>query len=296
MDESKSKVWPKARLFLAGYCSGAALVLAGHPFDTTKVRLQSAGSSSLFSGPLECVKQTLRSEGIRGLYKGMTPPLLFTGVINSALFTMQALTVNALAADASRPKVSDAMRAALVTGAAISVLVTPMECVKAKLQVQYNSGVAKYANPIDCVRQLLRADQGGLRAGLYRGFAPTVFCRMSNYAYFGGYALMMRLLGAIDENGNRRKLSLGSAVLSGGGAGVFYWLSCYPMDVVKNRMQSTHEYPTPYTSVRATIATIWSRQGWRGFFRGFAPCLLRSVPANGAAFVAYEAALAVLPP
>jgi solute carrier family 25 (mitochondrial carnitine/acylcarnitine transporter), member 20/29 len=47
----------------------------GHPFDTIKVRLQTSPKSR-FKGPLDCVLQTLRKEGVRGVYKGATPPLV----------------------------------------------------------------------------------------------------------------------------------------------------------------------------------------------------------------------------
>lgn len=42
-----------------------------HPFDLTKVRLQSQvlDSQARFSGPLDCLAQTYRNEGIRGLYR-----------------------------------------------------------------------------------------------------------------------------------------------------------------------------------------------------------------------------------
>ena len=64
--------WPRVRNFLAGYNSGIFLVLAGHPFDTIKVRLQAEGTlSTRFQGPLHCVRETLAHEGVRGLYKGM---------------------------------------------------------------------------------------------------------------------------------------------------------------------------------------------------------------------------------
>lgn len=44
----------------------------GHPFDTVKVRLQTTDASR-FSGPLQCVLQTVKHEGFRGLYKGASP-------------------------------------------------------------------------------------------------------------------------------------------------------------------------------------------------------------------------------
>ena len=76
--------WTFAKRFLAGYASGICLVLVGHPFDTVKVRLQTDGTGAhrRFKGVLDCVRQTVRSEGIRGFYKGMGAPLLMTGTVN----------------------------------------------------------------------------------------------------------------------------------------------------------------------------------------------------------------------
>lgn len=42
-----------------------------HPFDLCKVRLQSQvmDKSARFSGPVDCLTQTWKNEGIRGLYR-----------------------------------------------------------------------------------------------------------------------------------------------------------------------------------------------------------------------------------
>lgn len=42
-----------------------------YPFDLAKVRLQSQvlGETTRFGGPLDCLSQTWREEGIRGLYR-----------------------------------------------------------------------------------------------------------------------------------------------------------------------------------------------------------------------------------
>jgi len=73
--------WPRVRHFIAGSFSGCALVLAGHPFDTIKVRVQTAPQGQ-FKGPLNCLLTTIRREGPLAVYKGVTPPLVATGVIN----------------------------------------------------------------------------------------------------------------------------------------------------------------------------------------------------------------------
>lgn len=44
-------------------------------FDTIKVRLQTTEKAQ-FKGPLDCLLQTVRNEGVKGLYKGATPPLV----------------------------------------------------------------------------------------------------------------------------------------------------------------------------------------------------------------------------
>jgi solute carrier family 25 carnitine/acylcarnitine transporter 20/29 len=39
------------------------------------VRLQTSGKAQ-FRGPVDCVLQTVRNEGVRAFYKGATPPLV----------------------------------------------------------------------------------------------------------------------------------------------------------------------------------------------------------------------------
>ena len=57
-------IWPRTRNFIGGYFSGMALVLAGHPFDTVKVRLQTEGKGGRFRGPVHCLVETLKKEGV----------------------------------------------------------------------------------------------------------------------------------------------------------------------------------------------------------------------------------------
>lgn len=51
-------------------------------FDTVKVRLQTSKDAH-FKGPLDCTLQTVRKEGVRGLYKGASPPLVGWMVMDS---------------------------------------------------------------------------------------------------------------------------------------------------------------------------------------------------------------------
>jgi hypothetical protein len=116
----------------------------GHPLDLVKVRLQTEGRGGRFQGPIHCVLHTVRTEGFMSLYKGVTPPLLGTGVINALVFGMQGIfTAQMKTLDgvpATEPAtVRQTSKAAVLSGIFISLVVTPIEGVKSRLQVQYHA-------------------------------------------------------------------------------------------------------------------------------------------------------------
>ena len=60
--------------------------IVGHPFDTIKVRRLQTASDGRFKGPMDCVFQTVsRNEGLRGFYKGFTPPLVGWVLMDSVM-------------------------------------------------------------------------------------------------------------------------------------------------------------------------------------------------------------------
>lgn len=61
------------------------MVYVGQPLDTVKVKMQTF--PHLYSNMYQCLKQTLRNDGIvRGLYAGTTPAILANVAENSVLF------------------------------------------------------------------------------------------------------------------------------------------------------------------------------------------------------------------
>ncbi|PRP80512.1 mitochondrial substrate carrier family protein [Planoprotostelium fungivorum] len=281
--------WSILRHFIAGSASGVALVVAGHGFDTIKVRMQT-DTSGRFNGVIDCLIKCLREEGGRGLYKGASPPMVATGFINSVMFGLMGLFGNALRKSPETPlSIPQIMLCGTVSGAMLSLIVTPIEGIKARLQVQYKQPPgtpAQYSGPIDCARQLIR--NHGFR-GLYIGWLPTVLHRGSNWSYFGAYEAVKRYL---TPPGNEGKLSPLASITAGACAGTAFWLSCYPIDVIKNRIQTEPDIPGKKKlydrGILQCAKTIYKREGAAAFFKGLTPCLIRSVPANSAAFFAFE--------
>lgn len=90
-------------------------------------------------------------------------------------------------------------------------------------------------------------------------------------------------------------LPIWTLLASGAIGGVSYWLACYPLDVVKSRVQMAKLPPSKggWLSggyVAREMSAIVKEGGVSSLFRGIGPSLVRAVPAAGATFAAYEVA------
>lgn len=278
----------------------------GHPFDTIKVRLQTTDAAR-FSGPLQCLLQTLRNEGPAGLYKGATPPLIGWAVMDSVM--LGSLTVyrrllrdhifnpslHPLHDPAAPLPVHGHGLAGVMAGATVSFVAAPVEHVKARLQIQYAALKSErlYKGPVDCVAKIWRAH--GLR-GLYHGLSATLLFRSFFFFWWGSYDLFSRWM--------RQNTSLSAPAVNfwaGGLSAQVFWLTSYPSDVVKQRIMTdplggslgdgTRRFPRWKDAAKA----VYREAGWRGYWRGFVPCFLRAFPANAMALVAFEGAMRALP-
>jgi len=88
-----------------------------------------------------------------------------------------------------------------------------------------------------------------------------------------------------------RDLSMTRLFISGGVAGVAYWALTYPTDVIKSSLQSDeleHSQRKYHNIIDCARKLYRDEGGWRRFFRGFTPCLLRSIPANATMLLVLE--------
>ncbi|KAH9256970.1 hypothetical protein BASA81_004791 [Batrachochytrium salamandrivorans] len=265
--------------FVAGTASGICLVVVGFPWDTLKVKMQvqRGGEQSL----LQTIKTTLKESGVRGLYFGVSAPLVFTGLVNTMLWGFQFNLVRLISSNPNLPpKTIDVMKASLVSGILITSVVTPMELVKSKLQVGNGS-----RGPIQVAREIYQI--GGL-SGLYRGAVGVALVRSSNWSYFGMYSLLQHQLTNSQWAPQSRQWN---AILAGGSAGICFWLVAFGFDTVKAKMMVDS---TSGLGFLGTAQKIHHEFGWRGFYRGLAPCLIRAFPANAAAFWGFETTMKML--
>lgn len=85
------------------------------------------------------------------------------------------------------------------------------------------------------------------------------------------------------EGGDIKDLSAWKLFTAGGTAGFLYWLLTYPTDVIKSTMQSDEldKAKRKYSGIVDCARKLYTNEGgWKRFFRGFTPCLMRAIPAN----------------
>ena len=87
------------------------------------------------------------------------------------------------------------------------------------------------------------------------------------------------------NNIERKEISQVKVATYGGLAGEALWLSSYPFDVVKSKMQSDgFGAQRKYLNMRDCFAKTYAREGVMGFWKGIGPTLLRAMPVSAGTF------------
>ncbi|KAF8515173.1 mitochondrial carrier [Gautieria morchelliformis] len=272
----------------AGMGSGNALFIPRFisMFDTIKTRLQCSPPGT-YTGALDCLKQTVKNESILALYKGATPPAVGWAAIDSVLlgslhnYRLYLLSLPPLTEvsgfENRRLSVLGHSVAGLFAGWTSAVVAHPVELLKVNLQLQRQRATTdrKFKGPIDCARQVIKAN--GVRA-----FRSSFF-------------FMFVLMRTFDRlHGTPYQMSPGvSNFLSGGLASFVFWITAIPSDNIKNRIMAS-DLKARGVSLISVAQNIYRVDGLRGYFAGLAPCLLRAFPVNASALFVYEGILRLL--
>eukprot|EP01097_Dermamoeba_algensis_P006203 TRINITY_DN3890_c0_g1_i1.p1 TRINITY_DN3890_c0_g1~~TRINITY_DN3890_c0_g1_i1.p1 ORF type:complete len:304 (-),score=75.60 TRINITY_DN3890_c0_g1_i1:127-1038(-) len=289
--EKKPEVRKPSQLksLLSGGFGGVCLVFVGHPFDLIKVRLQTA-SASQYKGAVDCFKQTVAKDGVRGLYRGMGAPLTGITPIFSICFWGYDIGERiARWAAGTAPNQQLSMTQVMFAGGFSAIpttaIMAPGERIKVVLQIQgQNPGeTPKFKGPIDVIKHLYK--EGGIRS-IFRGTNATLLRDVpGSVAWFGVYEYLKRQSGTTTPNPFY-------TLFAGGMAGIANWLIAIPADVIKSRFQTAPQ--GKYSGVIDVTRDLLKEQGVKGLYKGVAPALLRAFPANAACFFGVELARSTL--
>lgn len=191
-----------------------------------------------------------------------------------------------------------------LAGVPVAILATPTELLKCRLQAQggarppqgavysladAQTGKVLYSGALDSAKRIVQFEGGAL--ALFRGFLPTLLREVpGNAFYFGCYSWCKHQLAAA-QGIEVSELGTGSLALSGALAGPAFWAPMLPVDVIKSKVQTDNPLNPQHRGGLAWGRAILKTEGVKGLFRGWQPCLGRSVPANAVTFLVYEQAL-----
>ncbi|PVF97313.1 mitochondrial carrier [Serendipita vermifera] len=139
--------------------------------------------------------------------------------------------------------------------------------------------------PIDTIKTRLQSSQGFLKAGGFKGVYKGIGSVALGSA--PGAAVFFTTYDTLKKN---IKVAPGwepvSHIISASCGEVAACLVRVPTEVIKSRTQ-TSSYG-PLTSSLASARITLQTQGWRGFYRGFGPTIMREIPFTSIQFPLYE--------
>lgn len=281
------------KYFLCGGYGGVCTVLVGHPMDTVKVRLQTMapatpGHPPPYSGTWDCFRKTVKHEGFRGLYKGMSAPLTGVAPIFAISFFGYGVGKQLLQKSDGAPLTKrELFLAGSFSGIFTTVVMAPGERIKCLLQIQQGASTPKkYNGMVDCAKQLYK--EGGMRS-IYKGTCATLLRDMpASGVYFLTYEWVKELLTPPDAEAGQ--IGLTATIMAGGSAGIANWIIGMPPDVLKSRLQTAPEGTYP-NGIRDVFRNLIKHEGPFALYKGIVPVMLRAFPANAACFVGFEVAL-----
>lgn len=218
--------------FICGSIAGGTEILCVYPLDVIKTR-----------------RHLCLPFRVHGLYNGLSAALYFDTPRRGLKLSLQNTYKNVFNND--RYKASRDAMAGICTGITESVITTPFELAKIRMQMS--------ASPLSCWTTLHTIYNQESARGLYRGFLATVLRgAVWNSVFF-------HLVGHLLSDGHHRF----TTGMVGGAVATFV---NNPIDVVKTRIQTDKNVIHP--TIRQCVKEIVGSVGWVGFYRG---CMIKII-------------------
>lgn len=281
-----------------------------------KSRLQSNSKLNVLDGIKNCFKY----EGVSGFFKGMSIPLYTISIINAISLAGNELTKKSIGKhNDNELTLAESIFCGFMAGVYCTPIVTPVELIKCKLQIQTQSKSNSYYKGVfDLV---LKTYQSQKLKGLYRGNYITLVRETIGYGTQFGVYHSFKLFCCQRGNKSVEDITNFEYMIAGGFAGSLAWLVTYPIDVIKTLIQTgakldclklennakaesyididkaasregikLYNYKAKYYdggSFSCFMHVFYSR-GFQGFFTGLGPVIISSFFANAVMFLLYE--------
>ncbi|KAF8254187.1 mitochondrial carrier [Wilcoxina mikolae CBS 423.85] len=272
--------------------------LACHPLDTIKVRMQLSrrqrAPGATRKGFFTVGKEIVKKETPLGLYKGLGA--VVTGIVPKMAIRFSSFEFYKSLAkkdpETGRIAPTAVFLSGLAAGATEAVaVVTPMEVIKIRLQAQHHSmadplDIPRYRNAAHAVYTVVREEGFGT---LYRGVTLTALRQSTNQAInFTAYTYFKQW--ALKYQSHLEVLPSYQHMLLGLVSGAMGPLSNAPIDTIKTRLQRSSAKPgeSALTRIVYIARDMFKHEGFRAFYQGITPRIMRVAPGQAVTFMVYE--------
>ncbi|CAI0557152.1 unnamed protein product [Linum tenue] len=243
---------------------------------------------SLGSAIVTILQSIVKTEGLRGIYRGLSPTILAI-LPNWAVSIASFFRYSFFMRDESgQLTVGRNMIAAAGAGAATSIATNPLWVVKTRLQTQgMRPGVVPYTSIFSALRRITYEE--GLR-GLYSGILPSLAGISHVAIQFPAYEKIKSYM-ATRDNTTVDKLGPGKVAIASSIAKVVASVTTYPHEVIRSRLQEQGQVrgsEARYAGVVDCVRKVFLKEGLPGFYRGCATNLMRTTPSAVITFTSYE--------
>jgi solute carrier family 25 (mitochondrial folate transporter), member 32 len=287
---------------MAGALAGLVSTVGLYPLELLKIRMQvTDGTSGAYRSLRGAFRSVLQNEGIKGLYKGMTPGVIASTGSWGGYFYFYELSKRRKLGEKKDMEIktlglTDHMLSGVEAGSVMVLIFNPMWLIKTRMALQDAKGLhndqssKKYKGIYDAVRTIVR-EEGP--KGLYKGLIPALILTSHGAVQFSVYEYMKTE--ANKYFGNAQGQPAWVSILLGGVSKIAATAITYPYQVIKSRLQQRGNLTAyRYMGVLHCIRRTAIEEGLRGFFRGLVPSALRVAPASALTFVVYEETLKIL--
>ncbi|KAM1520749.1 hypothetical protein ACFX10_011091 [Malus domestica] len=277
----------------AGASAGAMAATFVCPLDVIKTRLQVHGMPSGQRGSIivTSLQKILKTEGVKGMYRGLSPTILALLPNWAVYFTVYEQLKGLLHSHvhgSGELTIGENMIAAAGAGAATAISTNPLWVVKTRLQTQgMRPGVIPYKSMRSAFSRITTEE--GLR-GLYSGILPSLAGVSHVAIQFPTYEKIKSFM-AKRDNTTVDKLHPSRVAFASSVSKVIASVITYPHEVVRSRLQEqgqARHIGTQYAGVIDCIKKVFQKEGLRGFYNGCATNLIRTTPSAVITFTSYE--------
>jgi solute carrier family 25 carnitine/acylcarnitine transporter 20/29 len=285
--KERSRIMKSMIDIFAGTIAGINVTLVGHPFDTLKVRLQTQPQDKpIYNGVVDCFKKTIKWEGVSGLYKGMSSPILGAMFFRANMFFAFGESKRFFSKNNTKKITTlEYYISGSIAWGWGAIVECPIDFFKTQIQIQIIKAKSipdykpEYNGIVDCFKKVIKAN--GIR-GAYQGFAAHLMRNIPGGAMHLGTFEYIRTFYAQKKNCKVSELPMPIVMLAGSIGGILFWSITFPFDVVKSSIQADSPYKEnkKFSSILNVYKKLYAEGGIKRFFKGFAPCMMRAVPAN----------------